>query len=169
MGNHVSSTFSGYISHGCISIRTLYHDIKKFEKSVTKNESTYWLRFELLWRDFFQFQYINHANHWFKINGIQQNEIKEPNTNSELCHAWATGSTEHPFINATMKELSQTGYLSNRGRQNAASYLIHNLNQDWRFGAAVFEHFLIDHDVASNIGNWMYIAGVGNSRQKKNL
>ena len=57
--------------------------------------------------------------------------------------------------------------MSNRGRQNAASYLIHDLGQDWRVGAAIFEHFLIDYDVASNIGNWMMIAGVGNSAQSK--
>ena len=66
-----------------------------------------------------------------------------------------------------MLELVQTGYMSNRGRQNVASYLIHDLGQDWRWGAAAFEHYLIDADVASNIGNWMYIAGVGNSNQPR--
>jgi deoxyribodipyrimidine photo-lyase len=60
-----------------------------------------------------------------------------------------------------MRELAATGYLSNRMRQNVASYLIHELQGDWRAGAAWFEHSLIDYDVHSNQGNWAYIAGVG--------
>jgi len=60
-----------------------------------------------------------------------------------------------------MRELAQTGWLSNRARQLAASYLIYDLNLDWRLGAAWFESQLVDFDVASNWGNWAYIAGVG--------
>ena len=51
--------------------------------------------------------------------------------------------------------------MSNRGRQIAASCLIHELDLDWRYGAAFFERHLIDYDVGSNYGNWQYIAGVG--------
>ena len=61
-----------------------------------------------------------------------------------------------------MRELLNTGYMSNRGRQNAASYLIHDLGIDWRLGASWFEHLLLDYDPSSNAGNWIYIAGVGN-------
>ena len=61
-----------------------------------------------------------------------------------------------------MRELNTTGWMSNRGRQNVASYLIHDLSIDWRWGAAYLESQLIDYDPASNYGNWMYIAGVGN-------
>lgn len=71
-------------------------------------------------------------------------------------------STENDFINANMRELNLTGFMSNRGRQNVASYLCHNLNLDWRYGAAYFEEQLVDYDVCSNWGNWAYIAGVGN-------
>jgi deoxyribodipyrimidine photo-lyase len=60
-----------------------------------------------------------------------------------------------------MRELKQTGFMSNRGRQNVASYLIHELALDWRLGARWFEHCLIDYDVASNYGNWNYLAGTG--------
>ena len=77
------------------------------------------------------------------------------------------GRTEDSFINANMNQLRQTGYMSNRGRQNVASYLIHDLGQDWRFGASVFSYYLVDYDVANNIGNWMYIAGVGHSKHKR--
>jgi deoxyribodipyrimidine photo-lyase len=64
------------------------------------------------------------------------------------------------FINANMIELKQTGFMSNRGRQNVASYFCNELNMDWRLGAAYFESQLIDYDVCSNWGNWAYLAGV---------
>jgi deoxyribodipyrimidine photo-lyase len=60
-----------------------------------------------------------------------------------------------------MRELAATGWLSNRMRQIVASYLIHDLACDWRAGAAWFEHCLIDFDVCSNQGNWLYVAGRG--------
>jgi deoxyribodipyrimidine photo-lyase len=60
-----------------------------------------------------------------------------------------------------MNQLNSSGYLSNRGRQLAASCFVHELNLDWRYGAAYFEEQLIDYDVASNWGNWQYLAGVG--------
>ncbi|MDB4083157.1 hypothetical protein N9502_02700, partial [Vicingaceae bacterium] len=67
-----------------------------------------------------------------------------------------------PFVDANMRELNQTGFMSNRGRQNVASFLTNELEIDWRMGAEYFESKLIDYDVASNYGNWMYNAGVGN-------
>jgi deoxyribodipyrimidine photo-lyase len=60
-----------------------------------------------------------------------------------------------------MNELRETGFMSNRGRQNAASFLINDLKQPWHLGAMYFEHHLIDYDVYSNYGNWTYLAGVG--------
>ena len=60
-----------------------------------------------------------------------------------------------------MNQLNSTGYLSNRGRQLVASCFVHELNLDWRYGASYFEQQLIDYDVASNWGNWQYLAGVG--------
>ena len=167
IGHHFSSKFSAYLSLGCISARTIYHEVKKFEKEYGKNESTYWLIFELLWRDFFQFQYLKHESHWFEYGGIQQKSWSAPKIDRLVVESWVNGQTKSDFVNANMIELRKTGYMSNRGRQNAASYLVYDLGQDWRYGAAVFEHYLIDYDVASNIGNWMYIAGVGNSRQAR--
>lgn len=65
------------------------------------------------------------------------------------------------MVDAGLRELQQTGYVSNRLRQNMASYYVHQLQLDWRWGAAYFEQYLIDYDVASNYGNWAYLAGVG--------
>ncbi len=60
-----------------------------------------------------------------------------------------------------MRELAASGYLSNRMRQNVASFLIHELGGDWRAGAAWFEARLIDYDMCSNQGNWLYLSGRG--------
>ena len=82
--------------------------------------------------------------------------------NSKLFESWSQGTTLEPFVNANMIELNKTGWMSNRGRQNVASFLSKNLLLDWRMGAAYFESLLIDYDVHSNYGNWMYVSGVGN-------
>jgi deoxyribodipyrimidine photo-lyase len=75
---------------------------------------------------------------------------------------WRHGLTGFPLVDANMRELGATGFMSNRGRQNVASFLTRNLGIDWRLGAEWFEALLIDYDVCSNWGNWNYTAGVGN-------
>jgi deoxyribodipyrimidine photo-lyase len=75
---------------------------------------------------------------------------------------WRSGMTGFPLVDANMRELAATGFMSNRGRQNVASFLTKNLGIDWRMGAEYFESMLIDYDVCSNWGNWNYTAGVGN-------
>jgi deoxyribodipyrimidine photo-lyase len=79
----------------------------------------------------------------------------------KLFNAWCKGTSPDDFINANMQELNQTGWMSNRGRQNVASYLVKTLHVHWQWGAAYFERKLIDYDAASNWGNWAYLAGVG--------
>ena len=69
--------------------------------------------------------------------------------------------TAFPLVNACMRQLNQTGFMSNRGRQIVASCLVNELQLDWRYGAAYFETQLVDYDVSSNWGNWQYLAGVG--------
>ena len=79
---------------------------------------------------------------------------------------WKNGLTGVPIVDATMRDLKATGYIGNRGRQIAASYLTQDLHQDWRFGAYHFEEFLIDHDVCSNTGGWSSSAGLGPSTKQ---
>lgn len=69
-----------------------------------------------------------------------------------------------PLVDANMRELAATGFMSNRGRQNVASYLVLELGVDWRRGADWFEHLLLDHDVTSNWGNWVAAAGLTGAR-----
>ena len=139
----------------------IYHEVKRYEQEVKKNISTYWLIFELIWRDFFRLVAMQHGSKIFMAEGIRQKPV-EWSFDPEVFEKWRTGNTGDDFVDANMKELQLTGFMSNRGRQNVASYLAHDLKQDWRAGAAWFENRLIDYDVTSNWGNWMYVAGVGN-------
>ncbi|MFM7128173.1 MAG: FAD-binding domain-containing protein, partial [bacterium] len=82
--------------------------------------------------------------------------------NFDQLQLWREGKTGIPFVDANMRELLMTGFQSNRGRQNVASFLVKNLGIDWRAGAEWFESQLIDYDVCANWGNWAYVAGVGN-------
>lgn len=163
IGKDYSSKFSAYLALGNLSPVQVYYAIQDFERQVEKNESTYWLFFELLWREFFIWVAQKNGTAIFQLGGIQKKQDMDWGENEEAFKKWCAGKTGHPFIDANMRELVATGYMSNRGRQNAASYLIHNLKVDWRWGAAFYEQHLVDYDVSSNWCNWMYIAGVGNS------
>ncbi len=161
-GESYSTKFSAWLSLGCLSPREIYSELKKYESQFTPNESSYWLEFELLWRDYFRFMMKKHANKFFQQAGIKAKTDNLHKHNNELLYTWIKGETGDDFIDANMIELKLTGFMSNRGRQNVASYLCNNLKLDWRYGAAYFEQQLIDYDVCSNWGNWAYLAGVGN-------
>ena len=147
---------------GCLSPREIYYELKKYESEFSANESTYWLEFELLWRDYFRFMLKKYSNKFFQQAGLKINTDIFYKHNDEILLTWINGQTGVDFIDANMRELKYTGYMSNRGRQNVTSYLCNNLKLDWRYGAAYFEQQLIDYDVCSNWGNWAYLAGVGN-------
>ena len=80
----------------------------------------------------------------------------EEEETKQLGQRWKYGCTGMPLVDAFMRELNATGYISNRGRQIVASYLTHDLRVDWRWGASWFEERLIDHDFCSNYGNWSF-------------
>ncbi|RED94098.1 DASH family cryptochrome [Marinoscillum furvescens] len=161
LGADYSSKFSPWLAHGCVSPRAIYEEVKRYETERTKNVSTYWLVFELIWRDYFRFVCKRYGRSVFFRKGIKGKPL-ELTQNLELFEKWRTGMTGVPFVDANMRELLLTGFMSNRGRQNVASYLVKDLNIDWRWGARWFESQLLDYDVCSNWANWMYVAGVGN-------
>ena len=164
IGSEYSSRFSPWLSMGCLSAKEIYWSIRDFESKYEANESTYWMIFELLWRDFFQFSARLHGAKIFQIGGIhpERSKVPEPSDAEDLFIEWKNGTTKNSFINANMNELRMTGWMSNRGRQNVASYLINELNLNWTRGAQWFEEQLIDYDPCSNYGNWLYLSGFGN-------
>ena len=155
-----STHLSAYLAHGNLSARMLYQMIKRFEQQVQANESTYWVIYELLWRDYFHFLHQKVGKRLFLLEGIQGRKPTY-SKNERYQDAWIKGNTGYPLVDANMRQLNQTGFMSNRGRQNVASFFHHYLNLDWRIGASYFESLLIDYDVASNYGNWQYLSGVG--------
>jgi len=162
IGTDYSSKFSAWLALGCISPRFIYRELQKYETEFGANDSTYWLVFELLWRDYFRFMMKKHQSNFFKQSGIKNNKLKLFSDNVQKLQDWIEGNTGADFVDANMIELKLTGFMSNRGRQNVASYLCNDLKLDWRLGAAYFEEQLIDYDVCSNWGNWAYLAAVGN-------
>ncbi|WP_411768539.1 DASH family cryptochrome [Winogradskyella sp. A3E31] len=161
LGTDYSSKFSPWLANGSLSARTIYWKVKEFEKEHFKNQSTYWLVFELIWRDYFKYVSLKYGNSIFKLGGILHKKYNW-STDKKAINQWVHGNTASDFVNANMKEIAQTGWMSNRGRQNVASFFAKELKLDWRIGAAYFESLLLDYDVHSNYGNWMYVAGVGN-------
>lgn len=162
LGADYSSKFSAWLTFGCISPRQIYAEIKRYERARIANDSTYWLVFELIWRDYFRFVALKYGTRLFKTTGIKNDFTAQWQPRHDLFEKWLNGQTGVPFIDANMRELKLTGFMSNRGRQNVASYLVKDLGVNWTWGAAYFESQLIDYDVCSNWGNWNYIAGVGN-------
>ncbi|MCW6038491.1 DASH family cryptochrome [Spirulina subsalsa FACHB-351] len=161
LGADYSSKFSPWLALGCLSPRFIYGEVKRYETERVKNDSTYWLIFELLWRDYFRFICAKHGNKIFWSSGIQG--LKIPWLEDwDLFERWRKGETGYPLVDANMQELLKTGFMSNRGRQNVGSFLTKNLGINWQMGAEWFESMLIDYDVCSNWGNWNYTAGVGN-------
>ena len=162
IGGDYSSKFSMYLAQGCLSPKMIYAELKKYEKERGENKSTYWLFFELLWRDYFRLIGKKYGNNIFKIGGLTGKPDKKWQDDERLFSLWAEGRTGIPFIDANMRELKLTGFMSNRGRQNVASFLVKDLSVNWLMGAEWFESQLVDYDPCSNYANWNYIAGVGN-------
>jgi deoxyribodipyrimidine photo-lyase len=168
LGANYSSKLSPWLAMGCLSPRWVHREVNRYEEARIANEDTYWLVFELLWRDFFQFQFRKHGEAFFRPGGIRDIDTDWTRDRATF-RRWADGETGIPFVDANMRELNRSGYMSNRGRQNVASFLVDVLGVDWRWGAAYFESRLVDYDVASNWGNWAYQAGVGNDSRDRHF
>ncbi len=159
IGTEYSSKFSPWLATGAISARTVYEALKRFESGNGANAGTYWLWFELLWRDYFRFLQLQHGTRLYRPEGLSQ--APKPPHDPAAFQRWCQGRTGEPLVDAGMRELAGTGFLSNRMRQIVASALLHELACDWRAGAAWFEAQLIDYDPANNQGNWLSLAGRG--------
>jgi len=158
-GIDYSTKFSPWLASGALSARTAYAALKQFEAAHGANDSTYWIWFELLWRDYFRLLHVKYGAQLYRAQGLTS--LPRPGHDGRRFDAWREARTGAPLVDAGMAELCTTGYLSNRLRQIVASYLVYDLGCDWRAGAAWFEAQLLDYDVYSNQGNWLYIAGRG--------
>ena len=159
MGTAYSTKLSPWLAVGALSPRTVFSALRPHEAIYGASDGSYWIWFELLWRDYFRFWSEKHGVKVFRAEGLSK--LGPPVIDAQAFETWRRAATGEPFVDAGLRELAATGYLSNRLRQVVASYLVHDLAGDWRAGAAWFESQLIDYDVCSNQGNWLYIAGRG--------
>lgn len=164
-----STKLSPWLALGCISARYIYHEIKKkTSKTEEKSSSASVLINELLWRDYFKMLAWKMGRSFFFKKALQPSKnleyewkIPSDGYKNAQFQAWCQGKTGYPFVDACMKELLHTGFMSNRGRMVVASFLVKDMNIDWRLGAEYFERNLLDFDASSNVGNWCWVAGVG--------
>ncbi|KAI3954143.1 hypothetical protein MKW98_017967 [Papaver atlanticum] len=137
LGPDYSTKFSPWLAFGNVSPRFLYEEVKRYEKDRLANDSTYWvLLFELIWRDYFRFISVKYGNSIFHLGGLREVEARW-SQDRNLFESWRDDRTGYPLIDANMKELSTTGYMSNRGRQIVCSFLVRDMGIDWRMGAEV--------------------------------
>lgn len=158
IGSDYASFLSTALALGTLSVRQCWQDIIQ----GPMHDSAQWLLQELIWREYFRHYFRVHGAKCFQFAGLgKRAPLPVSQTQLQNFKRWQQGNTGVPFIDANMRLLQQTGLMSNRGRQNVASYLVFELGVDWRLGAQYFEQQLLDYDVASNWGNWAYIAGAG--------
>jgi deoxyribodipyrimidine photo-lyase len=140
-----------HLRFGTVSIRQI-SDIAAMESQVFLDE--------LIWREFFMqllfnFPHVVTENFRTKYNGIQWRNNEEEFTR------WCNGETGYPMVDAGMRQMNQTGFMHNRVRMIAASFLCKHLLTDWRRGEAYFAEKLNDYELSSNNGNWQWTAGTG--------
>ena len=156
------SRMSPYISTGAIGIREIWRaatDVhERARGGERRNVDKY--RYELSWRE--QNYHLLYYNPDLPVSNYKSfpNEIAWRDDEAAI-EAWKAGETGYPLVDAGMRQLNQEGYIHNRPRQVVASFLTKHLLVDWRIGARYFTRQLIDHDYASNFGNWQWTASTG--------
>jgi deoxyribodipyrimidine photo-lyase len=140
-----------HLRFGTVSIRKLALRASLLSETYLK---------ELIWREFFMqvlwhFPYVAEGPFREKYEAILWE-----NNEADFVR-WCNGTTGYPMVDAGMRELNATGFMHNRVRMVAASFLIKHLLIDWRWGEAYFAAKLLDYDLAANNGNWQWVAGTG--------
>ena len=141
-----------HLRFGTLSIR------KAVAKALESSNQTF-LK-ELIWREFFM-QILWHFPHTENKSFKPQYDRIVWRNNPEEFKRWCDGETGYPFVDAGMRELNETGFMHNRVRMLVGSFLCKHLLIDWRLGEAYFAEKLLDYEMASNVGNWQWVAGCG--------
>jgi len=149
-----TTQLSAYIKFGCLSIREIYKALRNKSAIIR----------QLIWRDFY-------ANILYSFPHVLGHAMKQKynkihwHHNNNWFKAWCNGNTGFPIVDAGMRQLNATGYMHNRARLIVASFLTKTLLIDWREGEEYFASKLTDYDVASNNGNWQWVASTGADSQ----
>ena len=157
--DYETTHLSAYIKFGCLSIREVYHKMKKHLKPDNQ------LFNQLFWKEFYVYisKYIPHVLKG-KSMKLKYDEIKWDNNNS-IFKKWCEGKTGFPIVDAGMRELNKTGYMHNRSRLITSGFLVKLALIDWRKGEKYFAQKLTDYDPAQNNGGWQWSSGSGADSQ----
>ena len=158
---NLTSNFSPWLANGVLSPRTVMARINKLkiaDEAGLKSVQTF--KEQLIWRDYFRYLVMRYGVNLFHVKGLRASPHAMHNDVATF-EKWRTGQTGEPIIDALMRELLHTGNMSNRGRMLVSFFLAKVLKVNWTWGAAWFEHALLDYDVYCNFGNWAYQAGRG--------
>ena len=147
-----TSKLGPHLRFGTVSIR------KMVKKAIAEKNEIFWQ--ELIWREFFT-QILWHFPHTKNDSFKAKYDRIEWRNNETEFKAWCEGKTGYPLVDAGMRQLNETGFMHNRVRMLVGSFLCKHLLIDWRWGEAYFGEKLHDYDMASNVGNWQWVAGCG--------
>ncbi|MGC1204801.1 MAG: deoxyribodipyrimidine photo-lyase [Flavobacteriaceae bacterium] len=147
-----TSRLGPHLRFGTVSVR------KMVKKAIAEKNEIFWQ--ELIWREFF-IQILWHFPHTAKDAFKSKYDRIEWRNNEDEFKLWCAGKTGYPLVDAGMRQLNETGFMHNRVRMLVGSFLCKHLLIDWRWGEAYFAEKLHDYDMASNIGNWQWVAGSG--------
>jgi deoxyribodipyrimidine photo-lyase len=150
-----------HLRFGSLSIRRAAREAWQRTQAGSRGAQS-WLS-EIIWREFFQQLLWHHPHvigHAFRprYDALRWEHGKHA---EEHFAAWCAGRTGYPLVDAAMTQLNQTGYMHNRLRMVAASFLVKDLGIDWRRGEAYFADHLNDFELASNNGGWQWVASTG--------
>ncbi len=151
-GLDYTSKLGPHLRFGTVSIREMV-------KKARKHENNTFLK-ELIWREFFM-QILWHFPHTATRSFKPAYDRIEWRNNEAEFEKWCKGETGYPLVDAGMRQLQQTGFMHNRVRMLTGSFLCKHLLIDWRWGEAWFAEKLLDYEMASNVGNWQWVAGCG--------
>lgn len=147
-----TSKLGPHLRFGTVSVRQMV------KKAVAEENEIFWQ--ELIWREFFM-QILWHFPKTSKQAFKSKYDRIEWRNNEEEFKKWCNGQTGYPFVDAGMRQLNKTGFMHNRVRMLVGSFLCKHLLIDWRWGEAYFAEKLHDYEMASNVGNWQWVAGSG--------
>ena len=147
-----TSKLGPHLRFGTASIR------KMIKKAIAEKNEIFWQ--ELIWREFFT-QILWHFPHTKDKAFKSKYDRIEWRNNEHEFKKWCNGETGYPLVDAGMRQLNETGFMHNRIRMLVGSFLCKHLLIDWRWGEAYFAEKLHDYEMASNVGNWQWVAGSG--------
>ena len=155
-----TTKLSPYIKFGLVSVREVYHKIKKLfgiNHGLIK---------QLYWREFYYNLTYNRQDILTEAKSFRLSYDKiKWKTDNKLLLAWQQGKTGYPIVDAGMRELNKTGYMHNRSRLITSNFLVKHLFIDWRDGEKYYASKLIDYDPMVNNGSWQFTSGSGADSQ----